>query len=411
MILKFNKDSLFSFENILLMIYLCTRLNPDLQNSDSVLYISIPVLLSLVILLKLFIKKELSLKKIFCCNYVRWIVVFTCFSLFSFIWSISPATSNINFFIINLITMIPFSLYISNNIRIENVMKIFIAATIVTTVYMLIFTDVSMVMIEGARRLGSEDEGWNSNAIALMCSISTLFCLYFLHKRNEIKFIYLLLFATFILIIILTGSRSGLFRILISYLLYLVFSKERNKLLYGIISIVLLIFVLYLVMNIPFLYNTIGVRIESLTNLISTTGYADSSSITRLMMMKNAFEWFSENPLLGYGIDNFRYLWFQVAGYETYAHSNYLDLLVGIGIIGTGIYYWFYGKQILILYKRLNYNRKLCAVYLAILCTLLILDLITVTYNSRISQIVLCLTYCAGVVANINPQDKEHKIK
>ena len=113
----------------------------------------------------------------------------------------------------------------------------------------------------------------------------------------------------------------------------------------------------------------------------------------------------------GYGIDNFRFLWIGVAGRETYAHSNYVDLLVGVGFIGTFIYYSFYTRQIVTLYRGLTQHRKLCAAFLAVICTFLILDVITVTYNSRFSQIILCLVYCAGDIANRNIIKTRHLIK
>jgi O-antigen ligase len=399
-----NKDSFFAFENILLFFYLCMRLNPNFQ-SDSVLYSAVPVLLSLVLLLNLYIKRELSITKVLGNSYVRWIVFFTVFSILSFLWSIMPATSNVNFFAINIITMIPFALYVTNEKRLENVLKIFIAATLLTCSYMFLFTDVSMMSIEGANRLGSIEEGWNSNAIGLMCSLATVFCLYLYSERKNTKVIYLLCICVFVTIVLLTGSRSAFLRLIMCWLLYIIFCRPRGNTIYFFIALLIGIFTVYLALNVSFLYSKVGIRIETVFNLITGSGNVDSSTKIRLAMIENGIYWFKQKPIIGFGIDNFRFLWEQIAGYQTYAHSNYVDLLVGVGLIGTFIYYSFYVKQIKVLKKCLKKRRKLSAVFLAVISTLLILDLITVTYNSRISQIVLCLVYCGGFIAtnsNIN---------
>jgi len=392
-------SNLFTLENILLLTYLCMRLNPDFQ-SDSIIYSAVPVLMAFVLSFKLWAKREISVMKVYSSDYVRWIVVFTAFSFTSFIWSIEPAWSLVNFLGINLITMIPLALYISNENRIKNVLKIFILATMITSMYMFLFTDVSMMSIEGADRLGSED-GWNSNGIGMMCSAAAVFCLYLHSESKYTRGFYTLCTVLCIGIVLLTGSRSALFRVIMCWLFYKIFGRSRGKILHFFLALFVGVVALCLVMNIPFLYSTVGVRIENLLSFVtgSKTGAVDSSTIIRAAMMEYGIGWFLENPILGYGIDNFRYLWSGVAGYETYAHSNYVDLLVGVGIVGTIIYYSFHVKQILVLYNGLKERRKLCAAFFAILCTFIILDIITVTYNSRFSQIILCLVYCAGFVA------------
>lgn len=382
------------------------RLNPNFQ-SDSILYSAIPVLLSLILLFKLYIKREISITKVLRNSYVRWIVIFTAFSILSFSWSVMPAMSNINFFAINIITMIPFALYITNEKRLENVLKIFVAATVLTCVYMFLFTDVSMMSIEGANRLGSVEEGWNSNTIGLMCSLATVFCLYLYSESKNAKGIYLLCICVFVIIVLLTGSRSAFLRLMMCWIFYIIFCRPKGKIIYLFIALLVGICAVYLVMDVPFFYSKVGIRIENVLNLITGSGKVDSSTIIRLSMMENGIYWFKEKPIIGFGIDNFRFLWGQIAGYQTYAHSNYVDLLVGVGLIGTFIYYSFYVKQIRVLKKCLKKRRKLSAVFLAVISTLLILDLITVTYNSRISQIVLCLVYCGGFIAtNSNIKNK-----
>ena len=64
-------------------------------------------------------------------------------------------------------------------------------------------------------------------------------------------------------------------------------------------------------------------------------------------MIQYGMDYFKERPLLGHGIENFRYLYAQEVGKETYSHNNYIELLVNNGIVGLLLYYSFYISVIL----------------------------------------------------------------
>lgn len=60
----------------------------------------------------------------------------------------------------------------------------------------------------------------------------------------------------------------------------------------------------------------------------------ESSVYERNAMVDRGLEIWQERPLFGFGIDSFRY----ISGFETYSHNNFIDLMVGTGIIGLFIY-------------------------------------------------------------------------
>jgi hypothetical protein len=91
-----------------------------------------------------------------------------------------------------------------------------------------------------------------------------------------------------------------------------------------------------IVMKIDFFYNILGMRLEKMVYAFLDIG-GDSSTIDRLYLIQEGTRLFSANPILGYGLDNFRYL--SVMG--KYAHNNYIELACDLGLIGAAIYYSF----------------------------------------------------------------------
>jgi len=71
----------------------------------------------------------------------------------------------------------------------------------------------------------------------------------------------------------------------------------------------------------------------------------------RTDLIKEGLLLFGQRPFLGYGINNFRYYYGQKTGLRTYTHNNFLELLVGVGLLGFFIYYLIYIYSFYLLVK------------------------------------------------------------
>ena len=78
---------------------------------------------------------------------------------------------------------------------------------------------------------------------------------------------------------------------------------------------------------------------------------------------------------------------------EVYAHNNYIELLVDVGIVGIVIYYYIYLYIIFIFIK----NRKNDSVFQIIMFGILISFIVNeygmVTYYGKFQQLMLALTW------------------
>jgi O-antigen ligase len=115
----------------------------------------------------------------------------------------------------------------------------------------------------------------------------------------------------------------------------------------------------------------------------------------RIGLAKTGLELFKNRPILGAGINNFAALFGSLAGVYTYAHNNYIELLVGVGLFGFVIYYSGY---VYIIKKAISLKKndlQLSSLALTLIVSLLILEIALVSYVDFTSQFLICIAFCA----------------
>jgi O-antigen ligase len=183
----------------------------------------------------------------------------------------------------------------------------------------------------------------NQNTYGLVFANAALVALYYFFFNNEKR--YILLAGLFIFFGLSSGSKKVVF-LLILGLFFLILSKYGVRKLFKVIVYSFTSVLVGLgIIHLP-LFSTILERLES---YLSVTG--NTSDNLRAELIRYGLDLFYENPLLGYGLNN--YSLFHWSG--TYSHNNYIEILVSLGIMGFLIYYSiFINSTIALLKKRKN---------------------------------------------------------
>jgi O-antigen ligase len=176
------------------------------------------------------------------------------------------------------------------------------------------------------------------------------------------------------------------------------YTQKFKKLLIRIIIVSITIVIAYkLVMNIPALYNSIGIRIENIIKVIIIGSTNEASFNTRQKLIEKGVLAYKQKPILGWGLDNFRYV-INNGGY--YAHNNFVEILVNGGIVGFCFYYLKYFYLILLTYickkhKTKDEYKKIKA-FRVLIITLFILEYWQVTYYYRLFMLpfIILLVIC-----------------
>lgn len=335
--------------------------------------------------------------KLYFDTYVKWMLSFAAFAGLSLFWalSISNATYRYQTLVLNFICIYCLLVYLNNRpLRMNLILKTLFFAPIILEIRVV--ASHGLLVFAEARSV----EGIMSpNSIGMYAAIAVVLGTFFLVTEKKYRIVYALCIALNGAIVILSASRKAIFFMLIPLLLYYVFSQKKslNLLRNAMMAALLACITYYGIMNIPFVYDMVGYRIETMIYGLMGSGQTDGSTSLRLAMIQWGFEWFKSKPWIGYGINNYMNLLGTMnTSYGTtgvYAHNNYIELLVDLGSIGASIYYFIYIK---ILVKALSMKKNIKPLQLIMSCILVSImvgEYGMVTYIEIYVQILLALTW------------------
>lgn len=388
----FIKEGKINLVNISLLLYIFSIV--VFQEGSSVIKIT-RVIFVAIVLINMITHKKAKLDV-----YSIWMLVFWTFCTISLTWTIGiNNTKNMimtllynlvcNFLIINL-------LYEDQN-RIQIIFKTIIFSSII--LFINVAAKYGMFFYANGARGGREGIE-SANLIGMIAAISAVLSIYFFkEKGTRYKIIYVITTILNCGILILSASRKAILFLLIPLMIYYIMnSKNVLKMLKNIvIALVIFVIAYLLIMNTPVLYNIIGNRIEGMINGFIDSDEADASTGLRLKMIEWGLEWFEDKPWFGHGLDTYRNLLgrkgttFGAEG--VYAHNNYIELLVDVGIVGTAIYYLIYIVILKKSIKTIKERNTLGMFMIGILIAFLINDYGMVSYYSKIHQTVLPVIY------------------
>lgn len=318
--------------------------------------------------------------------YIRWAFVWLLYCLFTSFWSVN-FESTVSYIISVFQVLLVGTLLVTtvdNHKQVEQLEKIIILAGIILIARLWIVTPIDAW---GQERLGTE-MGMHVNHIATNLLISLMFTLKL--AVGQRKKLYWLLVVLFLLVIVMTASKKA---IIIGLLALLVIAPMGRK---GIIKKITLLFFLFaagtvlirIAMEYPIIYEVAAKRFEGFTSMFTSSGTVDRSTAERQDLIHTAWRVFTDYPLLGVGLNGFRY--FNIE--NDYAHNNFLELLASCGMIGFIIYYSIY----FIIFKRFLIKSKKNiknGMYLMMVFCILVMEIMQITYYLESVQFVLAVLF------------------
>ncbi len=330
-------------------------------------------------------------------------LIFICICAMSTFYAIEPvlAATKTRTLVLVYVTMIALINYIDSYDKVRNVMTYFIYSGFIASIYILMHSDFGQL-----NRFGSVLG--NVNAVGMILGISAVFC--FSIMINERKFSFVLLLSVILPTILLTGSRKSLLFVIMSIAIMLWLRNKtdvKGTVKFVIISILLITVSIYTIMNVPLFYQILGRRMLSLVSFITGEGTLETSVNIRSHMMSFGLMMFGNKPLNGYGIDNYRVLYgYAIGDFGTYAHNNYVELLVNVGILGLVAYYLTHVVVLKRLFRSETVVRdaSLNYVFISIIFAYITLAVSLVYYDNKHFSLVLAL-------ASVVPKYKANEIK
>ncbi len=410
--LKANKISEFKFHDILLLLYI-----------SSVLIISalpmgnlISKILGLLLIVYFIIFRMIwNNQKIIINNQILFCIIWFFFCVISgYVATDFSLFANKLFTIFQLIIflIIGYSLLKNDSLDIKYIIIVIFVSSIFLFVVGIRGQNPSPFFTGG--RMASTTG--NANTLASYGAFSVLLSIYlfFIFKNKLIKII---LFALQIFIcygILETRSRKGIIVVILGLIIFVllnnihkIFSKRiKIKSILSFVTILVVLITVVIFGFDKFKKSDYYQRFQRLTNYMQSrrrssdlTRIIDYSAYERQRFVKYGLKMWSDNPVLGVGLDNFRAninnYW--ISSRKAYAHNNYVELLADIGIFGFIAFYLIYlsilGK-LFSLRKRYRFDLKsfkLINLFLTIMICRLIQELALVTYYEKFNWILLLI--------------------
>lgn len=329
-------------------------------------------------------------------RYHAHVLLFAGFCIISSLWARSPSdavTKGITVIEI-LVCMSMLYMYYQTQTSLRGLIMALKWASFITTIYTFAFygwNNITLVLSQGERLAG---DFANINSIAMLSAIGlVVVCYQWLYEGFSLTF---LLAVPSIVIVAASGSRKALVLAFIGILLIILLRFSTKNILSNALKIIAVVIGALLVFRLISelsMFSGIMDRMDGLFALITGEGDVDSSAYKRDMFMRIAFSQILENPVLGIGMDNAKYVIGEQAGVVVYSHNNFAELICNGGIVGFLIYYsmHIYYLRNLIKYRYLGGSiTKLC---IALAIVMLIMDWGMISYYSKAQYFYLMIFF------------------
>lgn len=329
--------------------------------------------------------------------FTGWAFIFFAYSALSCLWAldVEPIFETMKTLLLVFATHVLLAETIKSKKDIENILWANFIALLLVALFILLTMDLSSI---GQDRIGVDGLGslWNANDIGLKMCVGAVISLYFALKLKVIlKRIPLLLCAAFFVILALfTGSRKVVIMIIAVGVLIFFLKAKKHRSLVLVIGAVMTVALYFVTIKVDALYNVLGSRLEELINGLFQGGTTEGSFNLREEMISMGINWFTERPIFGYGLSNFRVLYGEATGWATYSHNNFVEVLVGGGLVGFIIYFSAYAYVFVKLIKSAFKERNLLAIlFFSLNTVVLVLQVALVSFSSTLFNCLLCLSF------------------
>lgn len=350
--------------------------------------------------------KQIKEKKIYIDYFYLIFLLFIVYSYITIFWTPTFNASVVMSNTLTLLFILSFSVYqgfINQLDGVKKILKSLYFAGMIMSIY-TIFSYSPSVFIESifsGNRLGSEIS--QANILGMYAAYTSVLSVYLGLEKKSISITCGAIIP--ILVILASGSRTGLLICLLGIILFLLLKNGIEKIYKGIFFSIVLTFILFSMLNFPIL-KPITSRFENLLNLFGNDSYVDSSTSIRLFMINYGLELFQNKPILGYGADSSQYLLSLVSNFNSYLHNNYVELLVNYGFLGFSIYYFMYIYVFIKAFPQLKIKNSQLAVIVTLMLMTLMADFGTVSYYRKMTFILLTLGILSTKIINKNTDNK-----
>ncbi len=334
------------------------------------------------------------------------LLLFVMYAMMTAFWA--PSQEGVTSLIATLVQLFGLYILVRINIQSEKDLRVILWALYIGTVIMCIYTVMYYGVGEIISRISVGDrigqEINQSNGMGIYCTVLNILSLYFLMFEKHYWSIPVLILSSFVMVG--AGSRKSFLLMAMALLILFMFKTKRGVALrFMAVGLVLLVAV-YLIVEFAdresnyFLY-----RIAQMFEIFGDTGeeLTDVSLQDRSGMIQYGLELWADNPVFGYGPEQYEYFYSLLHGVRRPPHSTFVQILVGFGAIGFSLFYGVYAFVYSRLIPMLKRQRKYSILMLTFAVIFLINDIGANMLNNKYLYIFFAI-YAGYISITLNDE-------
>lgn len=375
-------------------------------NAEYVVYSNIICMIITIIMLFTGLKNESAARSIHFPKPAFSLICFYIVCMLSVIWAQEKSASEVIVFrTLPLLLVFTFVLY--NYFRRTETAPVAITIVYYSGFFLAIYVLVMqgglsqyMSLLSGGMRIGGNVT--NVNVIGMGTAMSANIAFYrLINGGNKI---HALLMLICVFVGLGTGSNKFVIALLCGTIITLLLRSISNNAFISFIKYMTLICLvlgsIYFVLQLP-AFSTMNQRFTGMINAFTGDGKQDISAVGRIELAEAGFRQFLETPILGIGIGNGNVVAYRAVGHNYYLHNNLIELLVGVGILGTLPYYFVSFLILGRLWSRFIAGENELIPILTIIIVWLILHWGFVAYIDKISYVYLAIAMAYAYPSNV----------
>ena len=351
-------------------------------------------------------------------KYFLWIFCFMLFCYCSAIWAIEPdlALTKGNSIAKNGLCIMLLYMYYGELNNIKHLLKVVMYGGYSVVLLTVLFFGMNSLTDILAASVRLNSSFLNQNMLGMLAAFTIIINLYFVLYYHEEKKAMLFGVASLI-VLAAAGSRKSIIELFMGVILLCItknYSEKKSvsSLFKVLIVVTLACFAGYFVIQLP-MFSFINMRFENLIHQLTGSGYADYSVRTRASLNELGMKLFSENPILGIGMDCSRIPAKNLTGRDYYLHNNFIELLADGGVIGFILFYSIYALLFYRMIKLRKYRDAEYDISLILMLIHVVLGYAYVSYYNRETYFYLLIYFMeTEILKRKNLQnDNEYQVR
>ncbi len=330
--------------------------------------------------------------------YIMFMIAFCGYTLVSSLIAIDPSdsvTNAVTLFEMILMIFVLEQVYSRQENGVATLLTILKWTAYIIVIYTILFYGIDTLMYMATEGQRMDNRYANVNLIGMLAAVGVVVQVDEMLREKTFKLAAIFCVPA-VLLLAITQSRKALLLLVLGVIMVVLMHSKGGNRLHSLLKFLGAVIVILIALKVLSSLEIFGGILERFNDMVAgVLGFDEGGASTslRLQMIDVGWQQFFRTPLFGVGIGNAHHIAARELGFDVYLHNNFIELLVGGGLVGFVIYYAMYASLLISFFKYRKCQNSLYIVCLTLTLLMLMMDYGRVTYYDKMNYIYLLIFF------------------